>query len=445
MKKYILLVFSLLTILYYGCSSDELIDPLDVNLQNAVRKASPTGSLDHFILPSADDYSSIPTDPNNPISELKVELGRMLFFETGIALDPLYQESKEGYSCSTCHIPEAGFMPGRAQGIADGGAGFGTNGEGRTKLFFYENDEPDVQGARALSVMNVAYTPNTTWSGQFGGHDNNVGTEDVWEGFTEINRLGLMGLESQIIEGFVVHRMIINEAVMDSLGYKPYFDALFTGYPESERYSNLTASFAISAYLRSLITSHAPFQEWLRGNNYAMSKEEKEGGLLFFGKAGCYRCHNGKPLNNPDRFYAIGVKDLYENSSAINTGIDDLRNLGRGGFTKKEEDNYKFKVPQLYNLKGSNFFFHGSSKQSLREVVEYFNKGEKENALVPASQIAPQFQPLELTETEINKLVLFLEHSLYDHEFHQFVPEEVLSGNCFPNNDHLSREDLGCN
>ena len=225
MKKYVFGVFSLLFILY-GCSSDELTDPLDVDLTAAIKRASPDGTLEHFILPSPEDYNSIPSDPNNPISELKVELGRMLFYETGLALDPLHEEAMESYSCATCHIPEAGFMPGRAQGIADGGAGFGLNGEGRTKLFFYENDEPDVQGARALSVMNVAFTPNTTWSGQFGGNDVNEGTEDVWEGATEINHLGLMGLESQIIEGFDLHRMLINETILDTLGYKPYFDAL---------------------------------------------------------------------------------------------------------------------------------------------------------------------------------------------------------------------------
>ena len=443
MKKYVLGAFSL-AIIAFGCASDELTNPLDIDLRNAVKLASPDGTLDHFVLPAPSDYPNIPTDPNNPLSDLKVELGRMLFFETGIALDPLYEEAKGSYSCSTCHIPEAGFMPGTGQGIADGGMGFGTKGEGRTKMFFYDNDEPDVQGARALSVMNVAFTPNTTWSGQFGANDNNVGTEDVWGGFTEINHLGLMGLESQVIEGFGLHRMIINEEVIDTLGYKPYFNAVFGGYPESERYTKLTASFAISAYLRCLTTNEAPFQEWLKGNELAMSDDEKEGALLFFGKAGCYKCHNGKPLNNPNNFYAVGVKDLYETGEAFNTGTDDIRNFGRGGFTKKAEDNYKFKVPQLYNLKGSGFYFHGSSKHTIKEVVEYFNDGTKENALVPSSQIAPQFRPLNLTDEEVDKVVLFLEHSLYDHNFQKHVPEKVLSGNCFPNNDELSRQDLGC-
>ena len=444
MKKYAIVLLSIMPFLF-GCSSDELIDPLDVDLRAAVKKASPEGSIDHFILPSPTDYPNIPADPNNPINALKVELGKMLFFETGLALDPLYDEALGTYSCATCHVPNAGFMPGRAQGIADGGQGFGLNGEGRTKLFFYDNDEPDVQGRRALSLFNVAFVPNSGWAGQFGGTHINIGTEENWVDLLEINELGLQGAESQAIETSILHRLIINEEVVDSLGYKPYFDAVFPGFPANSRYSRLTFGYAVAAYLRTATTINAPFQQWLKGYENAMSKEEKEGALLFFTKAGCYKCHNGPALNNPTQFYAIGVKDLYETGQAINTSVDDPSNLGRGGFTKKAEDMYKFKVPQLYNLKGGGFYFHGSSKRSLREVVEYFNIGVKENAHVPSSQIAPQFRPLNLTEEELDKLVYFLEHSLYDHEFLRYVPEEVLSGNCFPNNDNLSRVDLGCN
>ncbi len=428
-----------------GCTADELQNPLDQQLKTAIERVSPTGTLDHFILHDPKtELSSIPQDPNNPLTPVKVELGKMLFYETGIALAPKHPEMKGTYSCSTCHVPEVGFMPGRAQGIADGGIGFGTVGESRTKMFFYDDSEPDVQGARALNVMNVAYVYNTTWSGKFGGGYNNVGTEQAWVDDAAINFLGLEALESQIIEGFKLHRMIINRDVVDTLGYKPYFDAAFAEIPESERYSPLTGSFAIAAYLRTLISNQAPFQKWLKGQYDAMTDEEKRGALLFFGKAGCYKCHNGKPLNNPEHFYAIGVKDLYETGLAINTDEHDKRNFGRGGFTGRPEDMYKFKVPQLYNMGESPFFFHGASKTSMREVIEYFDKAIPENPRVPASQIAPQFRPLGLTDQEKEDLLAFLTNALHDRDMHRYVPDRVLSGNCFPNNDPQSKKDLNC-
>jgi cytochrome c peroxidase len=175
-----------------------------------------------------------------------------------------------------------------------------------------------------------------------------------------------------------------------------------------------------------------------------MSDQEKRGGILFFSKAGCYKCHNGKALHNPTQFFAVGVKDLYETGEAVNTDINDKRNLGRGGFTEKAEDMFKFKVPQLYNMHGGSHFFHGSSKRTLREVVEYFNIAAPENPRVPASQLAPQFRPLHLSPSEIDDLVVFLERSLYDPLMDRFVPEQVLSGLCFPNNDQQSKHDLGC-
>ena len=84
-------------------------------------------------------------------------------------------------SCASCHVPSAGFRPGTVQGIADGGIGFGENGENRAKLAAYRESEMDVQSVRPLRVLNVAYVKNTTWNGRYGSTGVNVGTEDRWE------------------------------------------------------------------------------------------------------------------------------------------------------------------------------------------------------------------------------------------------------------------------
>ena len=448
MKRFLysLCVLSVLVLLA-ACAKDELANPIDGQLKKSIERISPTGKLDHFVLPNSKDYANIPQDPKNPLTDIKIELGKMLFHETGLALAPIYDFCEETYSCATCHISSAGMMPGREQGIADGGVGFGENGERRTRLTTYAEDEMDVQGARPLSLINVAFVKNTSWAGSFGANDNNIGTEDVWslDPALEINREGYLGLESQNIEGLKVHRMVVDKEVTDRLGYTPYFDQSFPEFSEDERYSLTTASFAISAYLRSMTSTEAPFQAWLKGDFEAMGEEEKKGAMLFFGKARCYNCHNGKSLNNPDRFFALGVKDLYETGTAFNTGPNDKRNFGRGFFTKKPEDLYKFKVPQLYNMRDAGFYFHGSSKQSLKEVVEYFNDGVSENDRVPAEQINTSFfRPLGMSDEEVNQLTAFLELSLHDPMMDRYVPERVLSNNCFPNNDPFSQIDMDC-
>ena len=175
-----------------------------------------------------------------------------------------------------------------------------------------------------------------------------------------------------------------------------------------------------------------------------MTLQQKRGAELFFGKAACINCHNSPSFNN-QRFAAVGVKNLFQSGHEVfRTDVNDARNKGRGGFTLRDEDLYKFKVPQLYNLKGIGFYFHGGSKNSLREVIEYFNEAKGENPDVPTERLDPQFKPLNLTSTEIDDLLEFLENGLYDDNLVRYKPYFTQSGFCFPNNDPQSKKDMGC-
>jgi cytochrome c peroxidase len=116
---------------------------------------------------------------------------------------------------------------------------------------------------------------------------------------------------------------------------------------------------------------------------------------------------------------------------------------GRGGLTGNQDDDYKFKVPQLYNLSDVGVLGHGGSFSSVREVVEY------KNAAVPQSEAAAsnldfRFRALDLTEEQIDDLVIFLEVSLRDPDLMRYEPDALPSGLCVINNDPTSRVDLGC-
>jgi len=104
----------LFTVFLIACSKDKIyVDtPLDQILNSSLLRASPDGTVSHFILPDSDDYSNIPQDSHNPITAEKVRLGKMLFFETGIALESNKEAGKHTYSCASCHVPSAGFRPG---------------------------------------------------------------------------------------------------------------------------------------------------------------------------------------------------------------------------------------------------------------------------------------------------------------------------------------------
>ena len=442
-----LYVFGVLAVvlMIIACKHDPDLPSSDELLAERLTEISPTGSVDFFALPASDDFANIPQSPVNPLTPQKVALGKLLFFEPAFGVEPKHPEGMQTFTCSSCHVPASGFRPNRHQGIADGAFGFGEKGEGREKYGFYDDQEIDAQGARPLAVVNVAYVTNSMWNGSFGSDGVNAGTEALWGVYdpaTAINNERLGSLEGQNIEGLKTHRILYNQDLVKQFGYKELFDAAFPDVPEDQRYSRRTGSFAISAYLRQLLCNEAPFQLWLQGDKNAMTEEQKRGAVLFFGKAGCSRCHN-QPNLGSITFQGLGVEDLFENGGQ-KTSLADRRNMGRGGFTGNPDDMFRFRVPQLYNLADSGPYFHGSSKNTLREVLEYFNAGVPENPRVPASQISPFFHPLNLTEAELDDLEAFIADALHDPNLQRYVPESVLSGMCFPNNDPLSRVEMGC-
>lgn len=445
MSKKTKITLILVSLFFLQCSEDSIDydQKLDDTLKEAISAHSPDASIDFYILPS--QLSNIPQDNKNPLTRDKVNLGKHLFFETAFATESMKASSLQSYSCSTCHIPEAGFRPNRIQGIADGGLGFGLLGEGRTMQPDYEENELDIQAARPLSMVNVAFVKNTFWNGQFGHYGANHGTEDIWDvrEDTELNHLGYEAIETQNIEGLKVHRFKYDKASVDQYGYTEMFDKAFPELPEEERYNNLPASFALSAYIRSIVASEAPFQDWLRGNENAMTRDEKEGAILFFGKANCANCHYEKNLGS-DEFHALGVKDMDQHPEALNKDEGARRNLGRGGFTLDNNEMFCFKVPGLYNVSDSPFYFHGASMTNLEDVIRYKARALRENIRVSQLDISPKLKKIELSDKEIDQLVLFLSNSLRDPDLLRFKPESLPSGFCFPNNDPVSRIELGC-
>jgi cytochrome c peroxidase len=425
----------------------DMFATLDEELEAALVDAANGQGLSFFSLPLETDLDNIPQDPNNRLTPEKIELGKLLFHETAIGLNPKRQDNTGTYSCASCHHASAGFQAGVRQGVGEGGIGFGQKGETRMVDPEYGFDFLDIQPIRTPSILNTAYQRMMLWNGQLGNVPINAGTEDKWalRSPKALNFLGFEGLETQAIAGIGIHRQRVNNDFVEQYpAYKSLFDQAFPGYPEAERYNDTIAGLAMAAFERIVLANQAPFQQWLQGDQAAMSDIEKEGAILFFGKAGCVDCHTGPALNE-EKFYALGMNDLIGEGVTNTVGQDFFTSAeGRGGFTGKEEDLFKFKVPQLYNLKDSPFLGHGGSFLSVKEIVEYKNNGIPENSLVPEAQLHNRFRPLNLTEEEIDQLTIFLETSLHDPNLNRYVPVDLPSGLCFPNADVQSKADLGC-
>ncbi len=457
MKKY---CFFVLILVLLSCENDDYI-PIDSDInQNYVTYKNGQGidkqlikaledvsgglGAPFFTLPNADDYANIPQDPLNPITQEKVDLGKLLFHETATGGNPKTPSLKNTYSCASCHHAAAGFSAGIRQGIGEAGIGFGTNGNSRIINQSVPVDLVDIQPIRSPTVLNVAYQDIMLWNGQFGGSGTNLGTEANWTNIQE-NFLGLEGVEVQAIKGQGVHRLLVDENFAVTFGYQQMFDDAFPNTPQNERYSTQNAALAIAAYERTVLPNKSPWQEWLKGDSTALTKEEKRGALVFFGKGKCYECHTGPALNDKN-FYSFGMGDFDDSNQAIVLDASGFENVkkGRGGFTKNADDNYKFKTPTLYNLVDNGIFGHGGTFTSVKDVIEYKNEGVPQSSEVPTQNLAPQFGNINLTKKQIDNLTLFIENGLQDPQLERYVPNAINSGFCFPNNDPVSKVDLGC-
>lgn len=418
-------------------------------LRAQITASGGAAGLAAFLLPDGSDLTQIPQDPLNPLTPDKIELGSLLFHETGIALNPVVAMDAGAYSCSSCHQADAGFGSGLGQGLGEGGMGFGPDGRLRVLNPEVGREAVDVQPISTPTALNTAWQSVMLHNGAFGATGMNAGAEYAWtEGApVAVNRLGYEGLESQAIAGLAVHRLIDDRApdataasfLTETERYVDLFARAFPDEPAETRVRQETAGLAIAAYEGTLIADQASFQQWLRGDSAAMT-DSQMGASVFFGEGQCVQCHSGPSLAGM-QFAGLGLNDLDTAPGAIIKVADFPEILGRGGFTGVEADMFTFKVPQLYNLRDDVAFGHGSSMVSIRAFLDYMNAAVPENPRVSETALAPAFHPLGLNEAQLVALTDFIENALHDPNLDRYMPAALPSGQCFADNDPASRSD----
>jgi cytochrome c peroxidase len=185
----------------------------------------------------------------------------------------------------------------------------------------------------------------------------------------------------------------------------------------------ITIANAIAAFERSLHSSNAPFDRFMRGDNKALTGTQKKGWELFKGKAKCADCHTHSgpmPLFTDAKFHNTGVRanDLgFEQLSQLaeqilsqsHTNASQLAHdpkfsdLGRFLVTRNQRDLGAFKTPTLRDIELTGPYMHDGSIKTLLDVIRFYNKGGEKNPMLDE-----KMTPLNLTEAEMNDLVEFL-------------------------------------
>lgn len=269
-------------------------------------------------------FKPIPESANsefNPLNDAKVELGKLLFFDTRLSLTG-------NNSCNSCH---------------------NLNMYGVDRLQTSPGDNGELGKRNSPTVLNAALHNMQFWDGRAKTVEDQAGGPILNP--KEMN----MPSETAVVER-------INKVEI----YRELFKTAFPNEKNPITFSNITK--AIAAFERTLLTP-APFDEYLKGNQDALTNIQKEGLHLFI-ESGCTACHNGPTLGGTmmQKFGLFGSYVNYTNSKTHDKGKAEL--------TGNVADEDVFKVPSLRNITQTYPYFHDGSVDKLEDAITIMGKSQ---------------------------------------------------------------------
>lgn len=216
----------------------------------------------------------------------------------------------------------------------------------------------------------------------------------------------------------------------DELIRKAFKPVWWQGSDGAEGYTHMESNFslywglAIQAYQSLLISDDAPYDRWARGDESALTEQQKNGLLIFMNEGRCSACHDTPAftiatrqfmLDNPDEILddmagADGNAKLYDigfNNTAVRPAEQDIGQGGTHGGNKffslslraidgqdlsryeapsgtplatpapddPHMENGAFKVPTLRNIELTGPYMHNGGLRTLDEVIDFYVRG----------------------------------------------------------------------
>lgn len=287
-------------------------------------------------------FEPIPHHPvaleNNPLTAEKIELGKMLYFDPRLS-------SSQLISCQTCHnVGLAGID------LQETSVGHGWQ-----------------KGPRnAPTVHNAVFNLAQFWDGR--AKDLAEQAKGPVQASVEMNNTP--------------------EQVLLTLNSIPGYTKMFAvAFPKSQpavSFENMAK--AIEAFEATLITVDAPFDDYLRGDQTALTRQQQQGLQLYVDK-GCASCHNGINLGGQG-YYPFGVVEVPDSQ------VRPVADLGRFQVSNTASDKYVFRAPALRNVALTLPYFHSGKVWELKNAV----------AIMGSSQLG-----IALSDEEIQNITAFLE------------------------------------
>ncbi len=275
---------------------------------------------------------SPPDLANNPITEEKVELGKMLFFEPRLSRSWLI-------SCNTCHNLALGGVDLLATSVGHGWQ----------------------KGSRnAPTVLNAVFNVAQFWDGR---------AEDLME--------QAMGPVQAAVEMNNSPERVV-QTLQSIPEYVQLFQEAFPGESDPVTFENMAR--AIEAFEATLLTPYSPFDQYLAGSETALGAEQKQG-LELFTTRGCTACHGGHNLGGAG-YFRFGLVQ------APGAELLPPEDKGRYAVTNVATDEYLFKAPSLRNVGLTPPYFHSGAVWELDQAVQVMGAAQLGADLNDAESLA---------------------------------------------------------
>lgn len=243
-------------------------------------------------------------DPNGTITAKKVDLGKKLYFEPRL--------SKSGIiSCNTCHNLGLGGVDGVPAAVG-------------------HQWTPNPHHLNSPTVYNAVFFKSQFWDGR------SPHLEDQAQGPMQA------APEMAAPKSLVVERINSIPA---------YVEAFKEAYGKEVKVDFETITSTIGIFERTLVTP-SRFDDYLQGNEDALSKEEKEGLNTFIDK-GCISCHTGIALGGTMQPFELAAKYKFSH-------VGDFKGDAKG----------MVKTPTLRNITETAPYFHNGAIWNLADAVK---------------------------------------------------------------------------
>jgi len=326
----------------------------------------------------------VPFPPQNPLTEPKRVLGKILFWDEQLSSD-------DTVACGTCHVPSSGGADPRGAvnpgpdglfGSADdiqGSPGVvrrDASGEAIEDAVF--GFEPQVTGRAAPSFLASLFAREMFWDGRA----SSAFTDPLDDSVVLIPNGG--ALESQSVKPILSSVEMAHDgrtwaevtAKLESVRPLRYADSLpadaLAAIAASPSYAQLFAAafgdsaitpariaMAIATYERTLAPGQTPWDRFVAGDTGAMTPSQVQGWNVFRGgAAACSRCHVPPMFTNND-FLNLGLRPAAEDE-------------GRLTVSGLAEDFGDMKMPGLRNVGLRRTLMHTGGITGVPDAIDFY-------------------------------------------------------------------------